>query len=85
MLIGKAHGSSPGGPVQIIIDWPSLGPYPVRIHRTRKMLWTALTFERTRSAWTQKEKVLGILLKIDTQYPLSFHIHFRCVGGWGEL
>lgn len=51
------HTSSLGGPVQITIDWPSLGPYPVRTHRTRKMLWMAITFERTRSAWIQKERV----------------------------
>lgn len=51
------HTSSLGGPVQITIDWPPLGPYPVRTHRTRKMLWMAITFERTRSAWIQKERV----------------------------
>ena len=64
MIIGKAHGSSPGGPVQIIIDWPSLGTYPVGTHRTRKMLWMALTFERTRSAWIQKDRVWESSLKL---------------------
>ena len=42
-------------------------------------------FWENKVSMDQKREGLGILLKIDTQYPFSFHIHFRCVGGWGEL